>query len=297
MSEYWYYMEDGVLHRFHLEREEDYSNIFNPREDCNLGTIVCWHRDYNLGDENIKNENLDHYLCDLVREAYKGESIVDYVCSHKTKNNFEVSYNVEEEVWQLIGDYTPWNSKETKRSVYGECCNKRDWLEDDILENLDIADLLNMLTEKDYVFLPIAMYEHSGITIWCGSKWDHFDAQWDCSDIGFIYTTKKKLEEFEISYTEENWRDIAEKDMKAEIKTYDDYIQGNIYIYFEESLNPYTQEWEEGDSCGGYISGKWGDELAREIANDGITGEPFIPDDKVEEAINKVCYPILYMCS
>ena len=58
-NKYWYYMENEVLHRFHLEREEDYGDIFNPREDCdcNLGTIVCWHRNYNLlGDKNIKNE-------------------------------------------------------------------------------------------------------------------------------------------------------------------------------------------------------------------------------------------------
>lgn len=295
-NKYWYYMEDGVLHRFHLEREEDDCDIFNPREndDGLIGTMVCWHRHYNLGDENIKNEDLNYYLCGLVREAYKGESIVDYVCSHKTKDNFAVSYNEEEEVWQLIGDYIPWNSKEVKRSVYGEC-DKRDWLEDDILENLDTADLLTMLTEKDYVFLPIAMYEHSDITIWCGSKWDHFDAQWDCSDIGFIYTTKKRLDEVGAPYAEENWRDVAAKDMKAEVDYYDEYIQGNVYCFFDETFDPYSQEWEDGKSCGGFISGKWGEELAREIANDSITGEPFIPDDEVEEAIQRVSYPLLYM--
>lgn len=32
--------------------EED-SSPFNPRGECNLGTMVCWHPDYILGDEQI----------------------------------------------------------------------------------------------------------------------------------------------------------------------------------------------------------------------------------------------------
>ena len=30
-NEYYYYMEDGVLHRFHLEREEDYDGEHNSK--------------------------------------------------------------------------------------------------------------------------------------------------------------------------------------------------------------------------------------------------------------------------
>jgi len=41
--------------RVELGYEEDCSP-FNPREaECNLGTMVCWHPDYMLGDEQLRN--------------------------------------------------------------------------------------------------------------------------------------------------------------------------------------------------------------------------------------------------
>lgn len=242
---YFYYMEDNELWRFKIERDED-CDYSNPREntDCNIGTMVCWHHEYTLGDEQCNNP--DHYLDSLIDEDY------------------------------------------------------------DTLSEMTTEEKLTYLTEKDYVFLPIAMYEHSGITIWCGSKWHHFDAQWDCSDIGFIYTTKEKVMktcdgyhkdngEF-IKLTEENWREVAEHDMEAEVKFYDTWLQGDVYWYQTEKFDPYEQEWEEKDSCGGFLSDKWDYELAREIANSNITGEPITDNEtEIKEMIDRASYPLLYM--
>jgi hypothetical protein len=48
-----------------INREEYPSD---PREDSNLGTMVCWHRNYKLGDEQPK-EDAGEYLLHLARKV------------------------------------------------------------------------------------------------------------------------------------------------------------------------------------------------------------------------------------
>jgi len=48
----------------------------SPREDDNMGTMACWHRRYNLGDEQPK-ESPDDYLLNLARQA---NPVFDALC-------------------------------------------------------------------------------------------------------------------------------------------------------------------------------------------------------------------------
>lgn len=41
-----YDKEDKVLKIYYDE------DAINPRQDCNLGTMICWHRSYDLGDKH-----------------------------------------------------------------------------------------------------------------------------------------------------------------------------------------------------------------------------------------------------
>lgn len=47
-----YWVEDNELHRAYFDREEDLYD--SPRDWDNLGTMVCGHRRYNLGDIQVK---------------------------------------------------------------------------------------------------------------------------------------------------------------------------------------------------------------------------------------------------
>lgn len=54
-----------------VEHDTDqHCSLYNPRTDCdNLGTIVCWHRNYNLGDEQPSedpSEWLSNLACEVV---------------------------------------------------------------------------------------------------------------------------------------------------------------------------------------------------------------------------------------
>lgn len=54
-----------------LEVTREIDNI-DPREGDNLGTMVCWHGRYNLGDEQIRGQGeLDEILLDILDESGK----------------------------------------------------------------------------------------------------------------------------------------------------------------------------------------------------------------------------------
>lgn len=167
----------------------------NPRTDWdNLGTMVCFHNRYDLGDKN------------------HGYSMVDY----------DSWYELEKAI-----------TKENNVAV----------------------------------ILPIYMYDHSGITISTGQ----FNCSFDSGQIGFIYITKEKvLSEYGGKIVTKALKERIEKYLEGEVKTYDQYLTGDVYGFtvlegremvtlsredFEKGNCDNVEEeieWEEVDSCGGF---------------------------------------------
>lgn len=104
--------------------------------------------------------------------------------------------------------------------------------------------------KKDYKvleILPVYMYDHSGQTI----ATTPFHCKWDSGQIGWIFTTPEKLKELGAP------RETARQQLEDEIKTYDQYIKGEIYgfiVYKVETCNLGHKHRENVDSCSGYYS-------------------------------------------
>ena len=128
--------------------EED-MNPESPREWDNLGTMICSHRKYTLGDEQFDSS-----------------------------------------------EYENW------------------------------ADLEKHLREDRgaVVVLPLGLYDHSGITMYVGSSHD----RWDGGQVGFIYATAEELEH---EYPGDNGLNSMEAYLRNEVKTYDQYLTGDVYGY------------------------------------------------------------------
>jgi hypothetical protein len=119
---------------------------------------------------------------------------------------------------------------------------------------------------------PLFLYDHSGITISAGS----FSCPFDSGQVGWQYITDAALKA--------EWngdRDKATKYMDATLKTYDDYITGEVYGFIVEKGIPgittyadgtseTTVRWEHEDSCWGFI-GDWKDSGIREHLDDKMT--------------------------
>lgn len=96
---------------------------------------------------------------------------------------------------------------------------------------------------------PLFMYEHSGITISTSS----FSCRFDSGRLGFVMITKDSLMKMcgHTDFTEEE----LDKMIEGEVKTYDNYLQGNVYEYSISEVETCSlgHEHEEViDSCGGY---------------------------------------------
>jgi len=132
----------------------------NPRADCdNLATMICFHRNYNLGDEH----NYDREGMDILRKR------------------------------------------------------------------------------KDIIWLPLFLYDHSGITM----NTTGFNDGWDSSCVGIIYIEKEKYRK------EFNCKRVNKKKvynfLKADVEEYDNYLTGEVYGYIVEN-----EAGENIDSCYGY---------------------------------------------
>ena len=143
----------------------------DPRSDDNLGTMVCFHRRYNLGD----------------------------------------SHDIDSD------DFSNW----------------------DEMENFIKKE------KKAIVVLPLFLYDHSGITM----NTTGFSCRWDSGQVGFIYTTKSKVNEcfgFKQRFSKQRIERVK-KSLIAEVETYDQYLTGEVYCFkiYDENENLI-------DSCYGF---------------------------------------------
>lgn len=128
----------------------------------------------------------------------------------------------------------------------------------------DIQDLLNYLKDENCIYLPLYLYDHSGLTM----STRPFSCQWDSGQVGFIYVTREKLKK--------EFKDDIPSDAKIreylnnEVKMFDQYLTGQVYgyCYFESKKidnelcphcnkiikdNSDKKELSEMDSCWGFF--------------------------------------------
>lgn len=100
--------------------------------------------------------------------------------------------------------------------------------------------------EQAEIILPLYLYDHSGITM----ATHPFSCHWDSGQVGFIFVTEKKRK------AEGLTKKQAEQQLQAEVKTYNQYLTGDVYSY-KVTKEEYCSHcgvttFKTLDSCGGY---------------------------------------------
>lgn len=127
----------------------------HPRaEQDNLGTMICFHSRYNLGDEHSFHEP-DDFLMDLLEKK-----LGDY-----------------EEAEEKFEELTEEIDISLYRNRYGAY---RKAIHDNILDYLS----------SSFVIEPIYLYDHSGITI----NTTGFSCPWDSGQVGWIYVSYDNIQ-------------------------------------------------------------------------------------------------------
>jgi len=95
----------------------------------------------------------------------------------------------------------------------------------------------------DTVYLPVYMYDHSGITI----STTPFSSRWDSGQIGYIYAVKDDIrKEYNVKRISSKLREQVLSILRAEIQTLDQYLIGDTYGF--------NIEYDDGssNSCWGF---------------------------------------------
>jgi hypothetical protein len=129
------------------------------------------------------------------------------------------------------------------------CFHNRYQLGDKNIEKFDIEDIKKIADSKDYISLPLYLYDHSGITMNTGG----FSCKWDSGQVGLIFVSKEKVR------NEYGWKNLTTKRvkkiesyLKGEVETYDYFITGQVYSYKVEE-DDIEDEDSINECCGGFL--------------------------------------------
>jgi len=175
---------------------------YNPRDSDyqeNLGTMICWHRRYNLGDKHNFSDaqELATALCHSVPDQA--------LFAHIQKGNCSGLRAVESK--EQPGVYTLQGSWDTHPS--NKAWHDLDWSfqngkfqptagdiysdRSDLLEHMTTAELFRLVTDSNTAALkPLYLYDHSGLAMSTSSfsgRLPH--AEWDSGCVGFIFMEKE----------------------------------------------------------------------------------------------------------
>lgn len=233
-------VEPKLTYKIEMDRDQPPS----PREWDNVGVMFCKHGRYALGDEDADNPIISYGFVDL--GGYK----LGFESNGSGDDDAPKDMLLYYEVLGLLKEWAD-ELRDERNQAYDEGDADEVQLGDELALTLDAIRWLDSIpysnesVERDdiAICLPLYLYDHSGITISHGK----FSCPWDSGQVGWHYITKAKLED-EFDGDEAK----AMKCLEAELKTYDDYLQGNVWGYVIEN-----EEGDDVDSCWGF----YGDEL------------------------------------
>ena len=223
-------------------------NPDDPRTWGNAATFVCEHRKYTLGDKHDIDEAVDYLFSSYVSD----QQVIDYFV--KTRNAVLVPGEDGDYSDHFYKYQTLCLGELRDHYIDADSAMGEDGIAGQMAEELGLSEKLQLIDKTGEVaMLPISMYEHSGISLWLGSKDGHPDSRWDCSSIGFAYIEKATAEEEmpQRILSEGNntdWKQWAYDIMEDEMKTYDQYVSGEVYGYMIEDED--GEEASDSNLCG-----------------------------------------------
>jgi hypothetical protein len=165
--------------------------------------------------------------------------------------------------WDNAGKMVCWHNRYTLGDEQPRL-DHDEWIIDFTIQNCKVTDSMwnkynsGELTEEEcwkilneqYIFLPLYLYEHSGITM----STSGFSDSWDSGGVGWIYISKlDAVKEWGNKLFTKMVKEKAVKHLRSEVETYDDYLTGNVYGYKVSEYDAENDEiGDEIESCWGY---------------------------------------------
>lgn len=237
---------DGTEYLVHVQQDNFPDNPRSWNDDP-ITTMACWHSRYGLGDD-IGNVDVEEFWRDLVRNNVSELEITEAVEAGKLLG-IRLVQNEDGlvDVYETTQLITILGKSEASESLEYAGVFKES-VAQCILDDLTVRQCMTLL-KPCAVWLPLWLYDHSGITMSCGTRTGQYADEWDSGQVGWIIAMKDKVMK-ELCVPESEWRDRALKTMKDDVQIYDQYLTGDVYGYTLYEKN--GDEWEESDSSWGY---------------------------------------------
>jgi len=174
----------------------------NPRDtdyQDNLGSMVCWHGRYRLGDPhafrdsnefaatlalNVTDNDLFSFILNGKCTALRAIQSADRADEYVLLGCWDLSN--KDNCWEDLGLRFKCDSP-NMTITHG------DMPRSDILDYMNTGELINLITESNTAVLkPLHLYDHSGLSMSTSSfigRASH--AEWDSGCVGFIYMEKE----------------------------------------------------------------------------------------------------------
>lgn len=301
----------GKLYRLHIQRDDC---VNSPREEWdNITIMACWHRRYSLGDK-INDKEPEDFWRRLVRENVPEEDVFRAARDGKLQG-IRLKWKAKGvyDIYETCYWRTAIGRTEPEESLEYEGVSK-DSVVYYLMDDLTVGHCMALM-EPYAEWMPLWLYDHSGITISCGARTGQYADRWDAGCVGWIVIPKKAvMEEVGTEYvldengerireeyphegmpstwgyktrplTEETWRKRAVEIMAADVEVYDQYLTGEVYGFtlYEAAPDENGEEpdWHETDSCWGFYGS--------DILESGICDQV---GDGLKEAISSGRYEV-----
>lgn len=167
-------------------------NAENPRDDDNLGHMLCWHPRYTLGDPNPFRSLEQFEEClEVIEQSQDSLQLATISCPEAFLEDLEETPAPKTPLDQFVNQLDPRGAQKV-------------------------------------ISLPLYLYDHSGLSMRTGSFHNRFDS----GQVGYIYIERAKiLAEYGGIRLTTALRKRAEKMLRNEVASYDCYLRGDIVGY------------------------------------------------------------------
>ncbi len=307
-------------YKLKLHRDDDPPD---PRENDNLGRMVCFHSRYNLGDVQPRSD-AQEWLRDLACELDSGLwERLDYwengngwqalankadaaaaatteralVKAEAAADRFEaVSLAVRRaEADDTVPDElqdewkTAYYANETAKSEYRLARSEeshRSWKMSSAASEVKIEAAVQKVLDARAVMLPLYLYDHSGLRMSVGG----FSCPWDSGQVGWIYASREDvLKNWGWKVLTKERRERAERLLKSEVEEYDQFLCGDAWgwaVYETDDEDDCDCEPDDECSCTRHAfceSSCWGYYGVADALSEGKAHLEWLEKDKESE--------------
>lgn len=259
-----FWKDTGANREYALRIQSD-DEPLNPRKDCdNPDIMACFHSRHTWLGDDITAKTPGEFWSDLIKNEMTQKEIASSLLAID-KNAHHYDSDILTKCLSAIV-----SGKELDDNMLSELAE--DFLE--YVQDEDATALAVLVSKSHIASLPLWLYDHSGLTISCGTRTYPYNDRWDSSAIGWIVIPKSEaLKNLCAVRTDKNspakmcddsnWEQSAYACMESSVRQYDQYLTGDVYGYTlytrpldtagKDDSKTTEDQWEETDSCWGFF--------------------------------------------